>query len=202
MVRRQILDIGTGRMIGKPKTRSGEDRIVDTGTVRKLHQLRQSHDRAGGADYIFIRSDGQPWHPVTVSRRFRRLDTLVGVPRCRFHDLRHLAASLQLAAGMDIAIVSKRLGHSTYTITADTYCHLLSGVGRAAGFAAPGSLPPVAPSQRENREGSCVRSNPWGLRCDHAWCDGLFMWFCGFGSRLMGRGLESWAGLRSDGPAV
>ncbi|HEX6353205.1 hypothetical protein [Actinophytocola sp.] len=30
------------------------------------------------------------------------------------------------------AIVSKRLGHSTYTVTADTYCHLLPRVGRAA----------------------------------------------------------------------
>lgn len=147
VVRRQILDIGAGRMIGKPKTRSGEDRIVDldVGTTRVLHQLRQRRDQhmgtTGGADYVFTRPDGQPWHPATVSHRFRRLNTLAGVPRCRFHDLRHLAASLQLAAGVDIAIVSKRLGHSTYTITADTYCHLLPGVGRAAAEAAARLVP-------------------------------------------------------------
>jgi hypothetical protein len=41
-----------------------------------------------------------------------------------------------LAGGVDIAIVSKRLGHCAYTITADTYCHLLPGVGQHAAEAA------------------------------------------------------------------
>jgi integrase len=149
VVRRQILDIGAGLTIGKPKTRSGEDRIVDLdrGTARMLHflRLRQSSDllAAGTQDtgYVFTGPDGRPWHPATVSHRFRRLTAQAGLRRCRFHDLRHLAASLQLAAGVDIAIVSKRLGHSTYTITADTYCHLLPGVGRRAAEAAAKMVP-------------------------------------------------------------
>ncbi|MDX2565262.1 tyrosine-type recombinase/integrase [Streptomyces sp. TX20-6-3] len=41
--------------------------------------------------------------------------------RVRLHDLRHGQASLMLAAGVDMAIVSKRLGHSTVTITTDLY---------------------------------------------------------------------------------
>lgn len=149
VVRRQILDIGAGLTIGKPKTRSGEDRIVDLdrGTARMLHFLRlqQRCDQlaagAQGSGYVFTGPDGRPWHPATVSHRFRRLTTLAGPRRCRFHDLRHLAASLQLAAGVDLAIVSKRLGHSTYTITADTYCHLLPGVSRAAAEAAARMAP-------------------------------------------------------------
>lgn len=49
-----------------------------------------------------------------------------------------------LAAGIDIAVVSKRLGHSPITLTVDTYSHLLEGVGRDAGErAAP--LVPRAP---------------------------------------------------------
>jgi integrase len=47
----------------------------------------------------------------------------------RLHDLRHGRASLMLAVGIDIALVSKMLGHSSITVTADTYSHLLEGVG-------------------------------------------------------------------------
>lgn len=141
VVRRQILDIGAGTFIGKPKTRSGEDRVVDldVGTARMLNSLRRA--QADESGYVFTGPSGGPWHPATVSHRFRRLNTLAGLPRCRFHDLRHLAASLQLAAGVDMAIVSKRLGHSTYTITADTFCHLLPGVGRTAAEAAAHMVP-------------------------------------------------------------
>ncbi len=149
VVRRQILDIGAGLTVGKPKTPRGEDRIVDLdrGTARMLHHLRlrqRRHQLANGthdSGYVFTGPAGRPWHPATVSHRFRRLTTQAGLPPCRFHDLRHLAASLQLAAGVDIAIVSKRLGHSTYTITADTYCHLLPGVGRVAAEAAARMVP-------------------------------------------------------------
>ncbi|WP_218184173.1 tyrosine-type recombinase/integrase [Streptomyces sp. PKU-EA00015] len=48
----------------------------------------------------------------------------------RLHDLRHGQASLMLAAGVAMAIVSKRLGHSEIAITSDTYSPLLGGVGR------------------------------------------------------------------------
>lgn len=45
---------------------------------------------------------------------------------------RHGSASLLLAAGVNIAVVSKRLGHSSISITSDTYSHLLEGVGHDA----------------------------------------------------------------------
>jgi integrase len=90
---------------------------------------------------VFTAADGQHWHPAWVTHRFRQLVNAAGLPPCRLHELRHLAASLQLAAGVDLAIVSKRLGHSTYTITADTYCHLLPSVGAHAAEAAAALVP-------------------------------------------------------------
>ena len=51
-----------------------------------------------------------------------------GIRRQRFHDLRHAAASLLLAHGTDLRVVMDVLGHSTITLTANTYMH----VGRAA----------------------------------------------------------------------
>jgi Phage integrase family len=59
----------------------------------------------------------------------------------RVHDLRHGRASLLLAAGVDIAVVSKILGHGSISITSDTYAHLLQGVGEAAAEAACALLP-------------------------------------------------------------
>jgi integrase len=67
-----------------------------------------------------------------VTKRFRQLTTAAGLPPCWLHDLRHLSASLQLAAGVDIAVVSKRLGHSALSFTCDTYCHLIGKAGRQA----------------------------------------------------------------------
>ena len=54
------------------------------------------------------------------------------LPELTFHGLRHCAGSLWLAAGVDISIVSKLLGHSSIAITADIYAHMLKGVGQRA----------------------------------------------------------------------
>jgi len=76
-----------------------------------------------------------------VTKRFGELCDAAGVRRVRLHDLRHGSASLMLAAGIDLALVSKRLGHSSISITADTYSHLLAGVGREAAERAAALVP-------------------------------------------------------------
>jgi integrase len=70
---------------------------------------------------FFVRPDGHPWHPNTVSQRFRKLVRKSGLPPIRLHDLRHGAATLALDAGVDIKVVQEQLGHSTSTLTRDTY---------------------------------------------------------------------------------
>ncbi|MCU1690869.1 MAG: integrase family protein [Jatrophihabitantaceae bacterium] len=52
-----------------------------------------------------------------------------------------------LAAGVSMAIVSKRLGHSTITITSDTYSHMLAGVGRDAAERANALVPRASRDQ-------------------------------------------------------
>jgi integrase len=61
-------------------------------------------------------------------------------------------ASLMLAAGAPMAVVSERLGHSTITITSDTYSHLLDGVGRDAAERANALVP------RASRDQSVTKS--------------------------------------------
>lgn len=49
-------------------------------------------------------------------------------PAFRFYDLRHTHATLLLKAGVHPKIVSERLGHSSITLTLDTYSHVLPGM--------------------------------------------------------------------------
>ncbi len=50
----------------------------------------------------------------------------------RLHDLRHGAASLMLAAGVDMKVVQETLGHVSSTFTRDTYTSVYPQVARAA----------------------------------------------------------------------
>ncbi|SQD97093.1 hypothetical protein FMEAI12_3940011 [Parafrankia sp. Ea1.12] len=59
----------------------------------------------------------------------------------RLHDLRHSSASIQLAAGVDLALVSKRLGHSSSSITANLYVHLLRSAGQQAAETVAAAIP-------------------------------------------------------------
>lgn len=47
------------------------------------------------------------------------------MPKIRFHDLRHTHATLLLAKGVNVKVISERLGHSNIKITLDTYSHVL-----------------------------------------------------------------------------
>jgi integrase len=136
---------------GQPKTESGEDRIVDldeqTAGVLLAHRFAQDAERAAwGSAYvdhglIFAREDGNPIPPQSVTERFKKVCRTLGLREIRLHDLRHGQASLLLAADVPLAVVSKRLGHSSISITADTYSHLLKGVGSKAAEAAAGLVP-------------------------------------------------------------
>jgi integrase len=67
-----------------------------------------------------------------VSRIFTKLAREAGLPTIRLHDLRHGYASLALQAGVHLKIASERLGHSSVTVTLDTYSHAIPGLQRDA----------------------------------------------------------------------
>ncbi|ACY20494.1 integrase family protein [Gordonia bronchialis DSM 43247] len=147
---------------GPCKTASGEARIVDldSGTLGVLmaQRLRQEQEREQWGDayndhqLVFAREDGSPIPPADVTAKFHALTDEAGLRRIRLHDLRHGQASLMLAAGVPIAVVSKRLGHSSISITSDTYSHLLDGVGAAAAEAAAGLVPRAGRDQKRDHE--------------------------------------------------
>jgi integrase len=114
----------------KPKSESGNrDVILDPDTVavfRRYKARRAQWQLAAGPAWpdtglFFVRRNGRAWHPGSVSQRFRRLIQRGDFPPVRLHDLRHSAATIALQAGVDIKVVSEQLGHSTTTLTRDTY---------------------------------------------------------------------------------
>ena len=84
---------------------------------------------------VFTSDVGDPVGKGRIRRAFLAAAEDAGLKRIRFHDLRHSAASLMLERnGGDLKSVSEALGHSTITITADTYAHVSKAVlARTAG---------------------------------------------------------------------
>jgi integrase len=122
-------------------TKGGADRVIelDRRTVSTLRAWRK--EQAGerllmGEGYddhglVFPRPDGRPYHPEAFSKTFdRRLrqQAFAGLPTIRLHDLRHTWATLALEAGVDVAVVSKQLGHASPTITWGVYQHVRKGM--------------------------------------------------------------------------
>jgi integrase len=84
-------------------------------------------------DLVFRDAHGGPFRKSNLLRRsFLPLLRRAGLPKIRFHDLRHTAATLLLTQGVHPKIVQERLGHSQISLTLDTYRHVLPGMGREA----------------------------------------------------------------------
>ena len=103
-----------------PKTSAGR-RIVDlseqASAALMAWNIVQEADAAewGTAyvrsGYVFTYENGEPLKPQYVTRLFDKVRGRAGLPKMTFHGQRHESASLLLAAGTDIALVSKMLGH-------------------------------------------------------------------------------------------
>jgi integrase len=108
---------------------------------------RQDGDRGAAGErweepgFEFTTETGSPLHPADVTDVFEQISYLAGLPPIRLHDLRHFAATLHLAAGVDIKIVQDMLGHSSRAITSDTYTTVLPEVAHAAAEAAAALMP-------------------------------------------------------------
>ena len=72
-------------------------------------------------DLVFTTALGRPLDGTTITWAFQAYCGRAGLARRRFHDLRHGTATLLLAAGVDLKTISTILGHSTITLTANTY---------------------------------------------------------------------------------
>ena len=82
---------------------------------------------------VFTDTIGGPLRKQNLLRRsWWPLLERAGLPKIRFHSLRHTHASMLLSAGTHPKVVQERLGHSSISITLDTYSHVMEGLGREA----------------------------------------------------------------------
>ncbi|MDP9441691.1 MAG: site-specific integrase [Actinomycetota bacterium] len=126
-VRRQVTSTDYVVREDEPKSERGRRVItLDPGTVAALRTLPH---REG---VVFVDDQGQPFHPEFVPRAFSRLVRRSGLPRIRFHDLRHSHVAHLIEAGVDPLTISRRIGHASVAFTLDRYGHLFDQAGATA----------------------------------------------------------------------
>ncbi len=109
--------------------------VVDVLRRRKREQNERRLLLGLGRDedgWIFTRADESAWQPGLFSLLFARLVKRAKLRHVRFHDLRHSFGTLALASGVDLKTVSSALGHSTITMTANTYLHAVESLQQDA----------------------------------------------------------------------
>jgi integrase len=140
---------GVGQVLSETKTRRARRTIflpIRAAEALRKEQLRQRQlrDAAGRewikSDFVFTSSIARPVDPRNVLRMFRRVLRKAGLPKMRFHDLRHSCASLLLAEGVSPRVVMETLGHSRISVTMDTYTHVMPAPMREAAQAIDPSL--------------------------------------------------------------
>lgn len=133
---------GQGCVFIEPKTKAGR-RTIKLGEgsldVLRHHKLIQENLRINvGARWhdlglIFSNSIGGPEDASNVRLELNKILQNAGLPKIRFHDLRHTAASLLLNHKVPVIVVSNLLGHSKPSVTLDIYAHVFNDMqGEAA----------------------------------------------------------------------
>jgi integrase len=141
-----VRNAGQSAGVVEGATKTGKPRVIDLdgATVAVLRARKRERGAlalqlARDAALVFGDIEGRHRNPEHVSRQFARdvarCRAALGadvVPVIRLHDLRHTHATLLLAKGVPIKVVSERLGHASPTITLGVYAHVMPGNQREA----------------------------------------------------------------------
>jgi integrase len=109
--------------------------IVGMLETRRKQQAKESINLGQewiNSGYIFTTKLGTPLDPRNLLREFKGVCEAAGLGDWHIHELRHSAASLMLAQGVKIQVVSDILGHASIRMTADVYGHILAPDRQAA----------------------------------------------------------------------
>lgn len=142
-VRRSLAMAGDGGWtLAQPKSARSRRTIplpgrANDALARQCDRQAASREVAGAAwqdrdGLVFTDAVGRPARPHSVSAAFQRARDAAGLPRVRFHDLRHSAATLMLAEGVPLPVISEWLGHAGIAITAAHYAAVVPELRREA----------------------------------------------------------------------
>ena len=111
--------------------KSHKSRTVDMSD--QLRAVLAAHRQRATGELLFPNAEGKPLCGDNFRKRvFKRALEAAGVPKIRFHDIRHTFASLLLAQGESIYYVKEQMGHASITTTVDVYGHMVPGANREA----------------------------------------------------------------------
>ncbi|MBA2279803.1 MAG: site-specific integrase [Acidimicrobiia bacterium] len=115
--------------VSPPKSAAGRRSVaVPSIVVESLEIHLGEFAEAGSAGLVFPAPSGGFMRPENFRRRVWTPATLAaGVAPLRLHDLRHTCASLAIAAGADVKVLQRMLGHASAALTLDRYGHLMPG---------------------------------------------------------------------------
>ena len=147
-VERSVEETKAGLRVKPPKTKRGRRNIglpADTVAMLREHrkaqmELRLALGQGGQPVLVFSTIEGGHLKPNGISRSWRQTCKARKLPRVQFHALRHTHASTLIRAGVDVLTISRRLGHSSASMTLDVYGHLMEGADDAAVKAIEGML--------------------------------------------------------------
>ena len=140
IVRNQVVVNGKS-VVKDPKTAAGTRAIdIPEQLVQKLKRHRAAcaerrlamGENYTVSDYIIVHPDGKLVYPEYLSQLLTKLQDKAGLPHCRFHDLRHLCASIMLLQGVNVKVAQERLGHKDITTTMNIYSHVLPSSAKEA----------------------------------------------------------------------
>lgn len=116
--------------------KNGKVRVVDVGAdvLDLLRQLRAKQAESCVSRWCFTQEGtGEPMHPQSPTRYFKKFGERYGVKDFHPHKLRHSSASIAITSGADVVSVSERLGHSDTAVTLRMYAHANEESIRRAG---------------------------------------------------------------------
>lgn len=115
-------------------------------------QRMAAGDRWEQSGYVFTGETGGPLHPDSISSYVRRLADKCDIPGLHTHTLRHTAASVLIASGIDVVTVAGQLGHADAATTTRIYAHAIER-NKAAAAEALGSAIYQTADQRREKQG-------------------------------------------------
>ena len=128
-VRRQVARVD-GQIKEAPLKTKNSYRTV-TISQQAIEVLKEQKKKTNDA-YVFPSPNGGPISPDSVNNMLKRVLERAGIPKVRFHDLRHTCATIALQNGVDIKTVSGMLGHFSAGFTLDTYAHVTTSAQKEA----------------------------------------------------------------------
>ncbi len=128
-VKRQVARVD-GEIVEAPLKTKNSNRAV-TISQQAIEVLKTQKAKTDD-EYVFPSPNGGPISPDSVNNMLKRVLARAGIPKVRFHDLRHTFATIALQNGVDIKTVSGMLGHFSAGFTLDTYAHVTTSAQKEA----------------------------------------------------------------------